>query len=175
MKQQEDENLNSPMRHSFSAFHFLDCNKWASTFSLLRLPLSAGWCGRADPEAVLGTASHMLEVLHAASARGLPALRLVSPVVAANRLDRISTAYAHLPLQMERSLAATQAQTVGAMVLPVRSIHNDLHTATSDFILKLFLQKSKLVGALIVALDLVKLQVAVLTATFALSCMFSAQ
>ncbi len=67
-------------------------------------------------EAILGTASDVLEVLHAANAIGLAALGLVGPMVTADLCGWVATAGTALVLDVERALATPQAKTVGLLV-----------------------------------------------------------
>merc|ERR1719265_523239 len=77
--------------------------------------------GGALAEAVLEPARHVLEVAHAAGALRAAALRLDAPVVLAHLRLRVAAGRALLLLDVERRLAAADAEAVRlAVVLTLR-------------------------------------------------------
>merc|ERR1740129_392254 len=71
---------------------------------------------RALAEAVLEAAVDVLHVPHAARARGLAALGLLGPVVVPDIPGGVAAGGALLLLEVERPLAATDAEAVGLLV-----------------------------------------------------------
>ncbi len=91
-----------------------DTRMW---YSLLDGDLLLARDGRgALAEAVLETAAHVLLVLHAALALGLPPLGLLGPVVDPDLRRWVAALGAGLLLVVVRALAAARAEAVGLLV-----------------------------------------------------------
>merc|ERR1719272_848016 len=97
----------------FQFVHFVEDNLRLKSSGPVLL---ARWCGGTCAKAVFESPRQGLEVFAAASAGGLPALSLETPVVTTDLRAGVTTVSTGLLLVVQGSLATAMAQTMGLLM-----------------------------------------------------------